>query len=504
MKRKNGFTLDKTNGDPLYKQLFDQIVERIGSRAFPPGFRLPPTRQLATELGSNRNTIVRVYTDLETAGFVRSTVGRGTFVVEAVPGAIPTPAPKVEGLSWSSLVSVQAKATSARQSHRFGRGAGDQVINLSRMEPSSDLIPDVLIRRCFEHVLRAKGGAALGYTPAEGLGRLRELIAVDLGRQGVPAHADDILITTGSQQGLDLIARALITPGDLFLVDSATYAGAINILTLAGARLVPVPSDAEGPEMGALERLARSGAKGFYLMPNCNNPTGAEITEARRRQLVAWSLRSGTPLIEDDYGADLWLEGHAPPPALRSLSGEVLYTGTFSKKLVPALRIGFILAPRELRPTLVAIKHSTDLGTSLVLQMALAEFLERGYFRAHLNRTLPEYRARRDALEQALTRYLPPGMPWRHPERGLVLWLPLPKAIDPEVVFEEARRRGVLVGPGGLYEVEARGEPGLRLTFCAEPPDRLALGGRRLGEALKAIIRHGRAAHAAPVEAQAV
>ena len=162
------------------------------------------------------------------------------------------------------------------------------------------------------------------------------------------------------------------------------------------------------------------------------------------------------------------------------------------------------MAPRELRPTLLVVKHAIDLGTSMVLQMTLAEFLERGYFRAHLNRTLPEYRARRDALERALARHLPPGFAWRKPERGLVLWLPLPADLDPDVVFEEARRRGVLVGPGGLYEVEARTEPGLRLTFCSEPTERLALGGRRLGEALRAIIRHERSFAAAPLEAEAV
>src|SRR5262249_33528022 len=217
------------------------------------------------------------------------------------------------------------------------------------------------------------------------------------------------------RQALALGARGLIGPSDTFLVDAATYAGAINVFTLAGARLVGVPSDGEGPDLSALDRLTRAGAKGLYLMPNCNNPTGAEISAARRQKLVEFSRQSGIPLVEDDYGSDLWLEGDGAPPALRSLSGDVIYVGTFSKKLLPAFRGAFVVVPRALRSTLAALKHAADTGTSLLLQETLAEFLERGYLRAHLRRSVPEYLARRAALEKALVRHLPAGMTWRRP-----------------------------------------------------------------------------------------
>jgi len=498
MGRSTGIALDKAGGEPLYKQLFDQIVERVLSGAFPPGYRLPPTRTLAVEVATNRNTVVRAYSDLEAAGFVASSVGRGTFVAleSAGPASLTTPAEG--GLPWASLVSSHAKVESLRRADRFLRGVtGRDVVNLTRMQPSADLLPDRLIRRCFDHVLRTQGPRALGYGPAEGLASLRELIVADLARQGVPAHPDDVVITTGSQQALDLVARTLIGPSDTFLIDATTYGGAINVFSLAGARLVAVASDGEGPDMSVLDRLTRAGAKGLYLMPNCNNPTGAEISAARRKALVVWSQRAGVPLIEDDYGSDLWLGDAPPPPALRSLSGDVLYMGTFSKKLVPALRIGFIVCPRALRQTIVSIKQAIDLGTSLLMQHVLAEFLDRGYLRAHLGRTLPEYRARRDALEQSLAKHLPAGMKWRHPERGVVLWLPLPAGFDSERVFEEAQRRGVLVGPSALYEIEARAERGLRLTFCSEPAERLALGGKRLGEALRAVAKDQRRPRAA-------
>ncbi|MEZ4296256.1 MAG: PLP-dependent aminotransferase family protein [Polyangiaceae bacterium] len=502
--RTTGLTLDATSSEPLYKQIFDQIVARIRSRAFPAGHRLPPTRALAEELATHRNTVVRAYSDLESAGFVTSAVGRGTFVAVQAEPAPAAPLPQTGSLPWASLLSSAADAEPLRRTQRFGgRQAGRDLVNLTNMQPSPDLIPDDLLRRCAEHVLRTEGAKALAYAPPEGLPRLRALVAEELSRSGVPVTDSDVVITTGSQQGLDLVARALVTPGDVFLVDPMTYTGAINLLTLAGARLVPVPSDSEGPDLMSLSRYRGPGVKGLYLMPNCRNPTGECVSAARRRALSAWSRETGIPLIEDDYGADLALSGGPAPPALRALDGEVLHLGTFSKKLAPALRVGFLVAPPEVRRALVAVKRAMDLGTSAFLQLVLAEFLERGYLRAHLRKTLPEYKARRDALDKALREHAPPEMKWTVPERGVVLWLPLPRGLDAERVFDEAARRGVLVSPGTVFGVESRPVPGIRLTFCGESEKRVAEGGKRLGAALTSLLagplRAGDGASISPV-----
>jgi GntR family transcriptional regulator/MocR family aminotransferase len=487
--RSTGLAVQAGSDEPLYKQIFDQIVDRIRTRAFPPGYRLPPTRDLARELSTHRNTVVRAYVDLERAGFVSSVVGRGTFVAaHSTPTPLRVEPARAHSLPWSSLVSSAAKAEPLARAERLKRNfAGRDLVNLTRMQPAPELLPDELFRRCVEHVMRTRGASALGYAPHDGLPRLRELIAEDLARQGVPASADDIVITTGSQQGIDVLARMLINPGDAVLVDSTTYPGALSLFTAAGARLIPVPSDDEGPDPEALRRLARAGAKAFYLMPNCHNPTGRTISAERRRALVAFSHEAGVPLIEDDFGADLHLTEAPPPPALRALDGEVIYMSTFSKKLLPALRTGFLLCPPALRPALSAMRHAMDLGSSLLVQHALAEFLERGYLRAHVARTVPEYRARRDALEAGLRASLPRSWKWQSPERGVVLWLPLPPGLDPELLYEEAFRRGVLVAPSSVYAVEGRAERGVRLAFCFEPIDRLTKGARKLGEAVRAL-----------------
>lgn len=490
-----GLSLQPTADEPLYRQIFDQVVDRVRTGALPPGFRLPPTRTLARALGTHRNTVVRAYEDLEGAGFVESTVGRGTFVSK-LPKARLVPAVQTRDdgrLPWSTLVSHSSTSEMLGRQDRLNRGLGSgiDVVNLTRMQPSADLLPDELLRRCIEHVLRSVGPRALGYGSRDGLPRLREAISADLARQGVPAGADDLVVTSGSQQALDLVVRTLANPGDPFLVDESTYTGALNVIAAAGARPIGVPSDDEGPSLEALERLGRSGAKALYLMPNCHNPTGATISPARREALVDWSHRAGVPIIEDDFVADLNVEGVPAPAPMRSLDGDVIYIGTFSKRLIPALRTGFVVSPAPLRPRLVALKYTVDLGNSELVQHALAEFLERGYLTAHLARSVPEYRRRRDALEEALRRHGPRWLRWRRAERGVALWIPLPPSLDPRVVFEEAHRKGVLVSPSTLNTLEDRMPGGVRLTFCAEPVERILEGAKRFTRALAVVEGRG-------------
>ena len=480
--------LDPAKDTPLYQQLFDAVANLIRSGALADGHRLPPTRAMAERLGAHRNTVVRAYRELEEAGFITGTVGRGTFV--RLPPTVESKMPPAQGggIAWESLFSRSSGAESLCRAERFALElASRHTIHLSRMEPSADLLPEQLFRRCIDHVLNTLGARALGYAPRAGVPQLREQIALDLAHQGVSATPQDVIVTSGSQHALDLLARLLVNPGDAVLVDGLTYTGAISALSLAGASLIAIPSDGEGPDLAVLDRLAQSGAKGIYLMPDCQNPTGMSLSIPRRRALVEWSRRAGIPLIEDDYVADLCLDGPAPPP-LRAFDGDVIYVGTYSKRLMPALRIGYIVAPPPLRARLERLKRASDLGCALI-QHALAEFLERGYQRAHISRTVPEYRKRRDTLERALQEQLPAEMSFRKPRSGLLLWIPLPAGVDPQRVFEAARDEGVLVMPSTLHRIGDDVEHGVRLTFCAEPCERLRQGAERLGRALRRVLQ---------------
>ncbi|MDH5671824.1 MAG: PLP-dependent aminotransferase family protein [Myxococcales bacterium] len=481
---------------PIYQQLFDAIAGRIENGALAPGARLPPTRRLAVRLGTHRNTVVRAYRALEDAGFVVSTVGRGTFVESAPPQKPRLPgAPALRresgpgGVAWAGLFSEVSEVESEQRRHfiKLTRAGGDR-IDLARHQPSADLLPAELFQRCLDHVLRSLGPRTLGYAPRAGVPRLRECIAEDLTRLGVSTCAQDVQVTSGSQQALDVLVRMLVDPGEHVLVDATTYAGAIGVFRAAGARLIPVATDEEGPSLSALERLSRSGAKFFYLMPNCHNPTGRVISTRRRQQLVAWSRRSGIALIEDDYTSDLNLDEVEPPPPLRALDGDVIYVGTYSKKLIPALRLGYVVGPAAIHERFEALKHSMDLGSSLLLQYGLAEFLERGYLRAHLKRIVPEYRRRRDALAAGLAATLGNALPVRLSSHGVVSWIELPDALPPDRVFERALERGVLVGPSNLNRSGDLSEQGIRLTCCAEPAARLREGGQRLGTLLLELL----------------
>lgn len=485
-----GLAIDPRKDEPIHRQIFDQIVARIQTRAFPPGYKLPPTRVLARELATHRNTIARAYADLEAAGFVSGSVGRGTYVEGARPETRPAPrAQPTQPMPWSSLVARAARPEVIARAERWARRMdGRDVVNLARMQPSDDLLPVDLMRRCVTRVMGEHGAHALSYAPPEGVPRLREQIAQELSSRGVPAVPEDVLVTSGSQQGLDLVARTLVNPGETVLVESTTYSGAIDIFRLAGARLVGVPGDENGPDPAALERVNRSDVKALYLMPTGHNPTGRTMSAERRRALVEWSRAAAIPIIEDDFVAGLSLEDREEPPHMRALDGEVIHVSTFSKRLIPSLRIGYIVAPEALRGSLRSMKRVVDLSSSAILQHALAEFIERGYLRAHMTRTTREYRARRDALVGALRKSIPDEVVWHVPTHGIVLWLALPTGLDPDLVYEEALRQGVLVSPSTMWSVDPHTPPALRLAFCAEPERRLVEGARRLGKAVKTLL----------------
>ena len=492
-----GIKLDVRRKEPLHRQIFDQVVARIETRAFPPGFKLPPSRELARELGTHRNTVARAYTDLEDAGFVSAGVGRGTFVQASDKPALAAGGGTREALRelpWTSLLarSARSEVTERAQKHVKSSDRKD-VVNLARMQPSPDLIPDALLRRCLTHVLAQDGPAVLSYPPPQGMLRVRQLIAQTLVQRGVPARAEEVLVTSGSQQGLDLLTRVLINPGDVVLIEPTTYSGAIDLFSLAGARLLAVPMDEHGPSPEALARLSRPDVKALYIMPNAHNPTGRTLGAERRRALVAWSHHAGIPIIEDDYAADLALGEHDSPPSLRTLSGDVIYVSTFSKCLAPGLRLGYLVAPARLLPLFSSVKRIVDFGASPIAQATLAEFIERGYLRAHMRGVRREYRLRRDALHSALQKHLPRTCRWELPSHGVVMWLRLPEGLDPYQVYEEALATGVLVSPSPVWSVDGA-EPrelALRLTFCAETSERLTEGARRLGQAIKSMRARG-------------
>lgn len=482
-----GLVIDTGSDIPLFRQIADQIRRAVEDQRLPPGFRLPPTRQLALDLGVNRNTVVAAFDLLIQEGLISSHTGRGSFVNP--PLAFPPVSPETgAGDSWFTAFSRGVEGSGVGNllaAYRLAT-AGDG-ISFAGSYPAGDLMPVDPFRRALASALRRRGAEVLSYGPLAGFGSLRAAIAAGMRRFGAAAGAEEILITSGSQQALELAFRALVDPGDPVILEDPTYTGALSALNSLGARLVGVPADEEGIRPDLLARaLDRHRPRALYLQPAFHNPTTRVMPEARRREVLALAVRAGCAIIEDDWAADLRLEGHELPPLYVMDGGRhVIYISTFSKKLMPGLRIGWAAAPRPVVDRLVALKQIEDLGTSPLLQAGLDQFLRDGGLEDHLRRVRRAYRERRDALHEALVRAMPPGTHWHPPQGGLFFWIRLPAGLDSSELAGAARRRGVLFSPGEVFQAESGGRDCLRLTFAALAPEAIARGIGILGELVR-------------------
>ncbi len=309
-------------------------------------------------------------------------------------------------------------------------------------------------------------------------------------RRGTPTSAEEVLITNGSQQAIDLIARAFVDHGDLVLIENPTYSGAISSFESFGARLAGLQLDEDGILPGGIARSAgRTGAKLLYVTPSFQNPTTAVMPLPRRRQVLEEAAASNLMVIEDDWAGGLRFEG-ADPPTLRSLDreGRVIYLSTFAKQLIPGLRIGWIAGPRPVIDRLSVLKQINDYCSSPLMQVALEEFCRGGGLARHLALVRPAYRERRDAMLAALGGTFPAGAAWTKPEGGLFLWVRLPGELDAAELQAEAERRGVIVSGGDPFHLEGRGPASLRLTFASATTAEIERGIRSLGSILKKML----------------
>jgi DNA-binding transcriptional MocR family regulator len=319
---------------------------------------------------------------------------------------------------------------------------------------------------------------------------LREVLADRLQSQGVPAAPERILIVQGSQQGMDLVARRLLSPGDLVALESPTYANALTLYRKLGLQMVPIPLDDEGMRPDVLERVAsRESIRLLYTMPSFQNPTGLTQSLERRKELLDVAARWGIPVLEDLFAAELRYQGE-PLPALKSLDStdQVLLLGTFSKMLFPGLRVGWLLVPEPLYDSLKRLVRATSLSTSALTQEVLAEFCRRGFLDQHLRRVCAVYASRRKTLLDSMEEFFPEEAAWTRPEDGgMTLWVTLPPRINAVSVALEARKHGVHIAPGPFFFVEG-GHGNLSLSSTAEPEERLRDGVRRLGGILKKAL----------------
>src|ERR1035437_1428598 len=480
---------DRTAHVPIYLQINESICDLIGQGKLRPGDRLPSTRQLATTLGLNRMTVFAAFSKLEADGRITSQVGRGTFVSYTNPAAERKPLaaalldPEALSRLWSPLFNDLQSAPTARPTVSPRQSA--RMISFKAAAPTSELFPAVEFRRCMDFVLKRRVTEISTLGPSDGLPSLKAYLVRWFAQNGIEVSEDEVLVTTGCQQSMDLIRRVLVAPGDALMLENPTYPGAIGALTPSAGERLELPIQGYRPDLAAFGSPGRCNrCKLIYVVPNFHNPTGKSMPRETRQQLVAIVSQRRIPIMEDDVFGELRYGG-AVMPALKALCPHlVIYIGSFSKMLNPALRVGWVVAPRPVIKQLNTVKQASDLHTNVLMQAALDEFCRRDLLHRHLKRVQRIFQRRRDAMAEALQRWFPSEARWTLPEGGLSMWVSLAPECNTDELLRLAEERGVQFLPGSVFYFRSPACNSLRLSFAAESEQRIQEGIRLLGDLL--------------------
>ena len=475
--------LERDSEVSLTQQLADLFVEAIEDAALEPGEKLPTTRALAADAGVNHLTAARVYRRLAELGYVTATVGRGTFVRSLAPAA-----EELHGDDWQAYVLPERTPSYAEQvlDDAFRLAWQPGIISFSTGWPNHELLPVDELAAISADVFREEGAGAINYGPVEGLPALREQLAARGREIGFAQDADEIIVTSGARQGIDITARALIEPGDVVVTESPTFLGSLQSLRASDARVIGVPVDADGIDVDAVERvLARHEVKLVALQTACHNPTGRHLSRERKERIAALARERNFFILEDGVYADLRFEG-PPQRRLRELApGHVIYADSLSKTVGPGLRIGWLAARGPVHERLAMLKLETDFHSSTLDQHIAARYLATGGYAKLLKKAAPFYRERRDVLLAALERHMPGEYKVDPPQGGHHAWVTLTRRYDDRSLYETAVRHGVTFTPGIAVMAERPQQTKLRLSFSLLSPDELNEGVRRLARALR-------------------
>jgi 2-aminoadipate transaminase len=369
------------------------------------------------------------------------------------------------------------------------------IISFAGGLPAPDVFPVEEFRRACDKVLKDMGPQALQYGATEGFLPLREMIARHSARYGIEVTPENIMVTSGSQQALDLLGKVFINRGDRVLVESPTYMGALQAWNAYGAEYVAVPADQYGMKTEALEEALRTGPKFIYVLPNFQNPTGVTLSLERRHQLIDLADRYGVPIVEDDpygqlrYEGDhirsvVYLDGQGRKNSDPCYRGNVIYLSTFSKILAPGIRLAWVIAPPEVVRKLVQAKQGADLHTSTFNQIVAYEVGRGGFIDQHIKLICKVYGERRDVMLAAMDTYFPPEVEWTQPEGGLFLWGTVPESINTTELLKEAVKEKVAFVPGAPFHSCGGGKNTMRLNFSNATPEFIREGISRLGKVL--------------------
>jgi DNA-binding transcriptional MocR family regulator len=480
--------LDREGQVSVTAQLVERLRRAIDDGDMAPGEKLPTTRALAEQASINHLTAVRVYRRLAEQGYVTAAVGRGTFV-----RSVPPAADDRDPVDWQSAVLPELRQSYSQEmfAATYLIPSDPEIVSLATGAPDANIYPARALGRLADELLSGEGGGdVLNYLDPDGLPELREDVA-ERGRMlGFAQSADEIVITSGARQAIDLVCRAVVAPGDVVVCESPTFIGILSSLQVTGARVIGVPVDEEGMDVDALERiLARHEVKLVAVQPGCQNPTGQDLSPARARRLVELARERSFFLLEDGVYATVRFDDEQRPRLRHAIPDHVIYVDSLSKTIGGGLRLGWIAASGPVRQRLSWLKLHSDTHTSSLVQHVAHRWLASGAHEELLHDSNPTYAARCAALIESLERRLGDEVRVRPPVGGHHLWVTFRRPIDERSLFSEAIRCGVTFVPGGAMLAEPSPAAAMRLSYARLDPEQLDEGVRRLAQAVRAV-RH--------------
>lgn len=492
--------VDPGSAEPLYKQVVRQVVELVEEGALKEGEALPATRELARNLGLSRFTIASAYRELWAKGYVEARSGSYTRIRKRpkLAGSYRAPPRPRAGRAMSLSSGANAALTTppasvlVRLRHSSGRGE-DDVVDFTPMSLDERIFPIDELRSCFARCIAKRQSALLNYCEPEGYLPLREDIAARMRMHGIEASPEEVLVTHGSLQGLELATKLFVDPGDRVAVENPTFAQVLPLFRLFGARIAAVPMGPEGVDLDAMAAALASRRGGrrtalVYSIPSFHNPTGVTTGQAHRERFLAMCEERGLPLVEDGFQEEITYFGKAVLP-LKSMdsTGTVVYLGSFSKVLLPGLRLGWVVARREWIERMAGLKAMSDVSCSPLVQAALHRFFEGGHYDRQLRRVNRVFAKRMRSAVAALGRYLPSKRAsFVPPSGGYLLWIRVVASGEAEVRSALERER-VAAAPGSLFFAGSPPGTFLRLSISSLDEAEIEEGARRLGEALRKL-----------------
>ncbi len=483
--------IDKTDKVPVYQQVFNKIKQRIESGILKPGEKLPASRLLAKSLGVNRSTIYRAYEELWSFGYIESRPGSYSIVRERAKLAENMSVSSQSEFDWLQTANPIILDELSKKDRHNHPECIKNIINFLPLSPDYDLMPIEYFRKCVNKVLFEGGAKLLGYNDTIGYEPLRRFICRRLGHHGIKAGVDNVMISNGTHNALEIILKYLLKPADKIVVEAPTYSVAIPLFELYQADVVEVPLTNDGLDLHHLEKTLKKQKVAFvFTMANFQNPTGLTTSQQHREELLAICKKYNTPIVEDGFEEEMKYFGKSVLP-IKSMDeiGLVIYLGTFSKTLFPGLRLGWIVGNEMLISSFARLKKICDISGNFLSQAAVYKFCQSGHYELHVKRLHRVYRKRMATAIKTAEKHFPKNTCWfTKPLGGYSFWVSLKEnIIDEDELIDRLLKNGVAVTPGNLFFVKDKSYPSFRLSIAHLSENKIEEGVKIIAKVLETI-----------------